>query len=69
MAEQHVEVEVHGNCTEAHLSMLHKLVLTHKDSPSTDFSSPPWSEGLLITLRQAVQMKWNSMSVKVCCNA
>jgi len=63
---QHVR---HGNCTEAHLSMLRKLVLTHEGCPSTDFGSPPWSEALLITPRHAVRMKWNSMSVKARCNA
>ena len=54
----------HGDCTEKHITMLRSLVLTHADCPPTDFTSPPWSEALLVMPRHAVRMKWNSMSAK-----
>jgi len=58
---QHVR---YSDCSECHLSMLRKLILTHKDCPATDFSSPPWNKALLVTPRHVVRMKWNSMSAK-----
>ena len=56
----------HGNCSDEHITTLRELVLTNERCPVTDFSSPPWSEALLVMPRHAVRMKWNSMSAKAC---
>ena len=54
----------HGECHEEDLETLRGLMLTDSRCPPTDFSSPPWSNAVLVTLRHAVRMKWNSMTAR-----
>jgi len=58
---QHIQ---HGNCSDEHITTLREHVLTNERCPVTDFTSPPWSEALLVMPRHAVRMKWNSMCAK-----
>ena len=52
---------VHGKCHEEDLKTLRGFILTDLQCPLADFSGPPWNEAVLVTLRHAVRMKWNSM--------
>ena len=58
---QHIR---HGNCNERHIAMLRQVIVTHNDCPVTDFTTSPWKDALLVTLRHAVRMKWNNMTTK-----
>ena len=59
---QHVR---HGNCDKRHIVMLHQFIVTHNDCPPTNFTTPPWKDVLLVTLRHVVWMKWNSMTTRM----
>jgi len=48
---QHVH---HGNCDERHIVMLRQFIVTHDDCPPTNFTTPPWKDVLLVTLRHVV---------------
>jgi len=54
---------------EGHIVMLHQFIVMHDDCPPTDFTTPPWKDVLLVTLRHVVRMKWNSMTARMCMQA
>ena len=61
---QHVR---HGNCSQYHIDIIKKLIITDPQAPPTDYSSQPWKDARLVTPRHAVRMQWNSAAVKKHC--
>lgn len=56
-----------GECTEADLDEINKLVLSNPACQIPDFSQPPWSDCVLVTSRHGVRRAWNTESVKRHC--
>ncbi|KAF8424994.1 hypothetical protein L210DRAFT_796205, partial [Boletus edulis BED1] len=48
---QHVR---HGNCRSHHIAMLRSLIITDPNCPTTDFTTVPWNNHVLVTPRHSV---------------
>ena len=53
-----------GDCTAEDIKTINKLVLTHTDCDTPDFSLPPWSNAILVTSRNGVRTAWNDVKLK-----
>ena len=56
-----------GECTGNNIMEIKKLVLSNPLCQIPDFSTPPWSNCVLITLQNALQVLWNDLMVKAHC--
>ncbi|KAG2757211.1 hypothetical protein P692DRAFT_20649338, partial [Suillus brevipes Sb2] len=52
-----------GECTAQDLQMIRSLVITDKTCNVPDFNVPPWNNAVLITPRNSVRTRWNTLSV------
>ncbi|KAF9524529.1 hypothetical protein CPB83DRAFT_861071 [Crepidotus variabilis] len=52
-----------GECTQADLKEIDKLVLSHPETTPVDFTTAPWNDAVLITSRNAVRDKWNESAL------
>ncbi|KAJ8579543.1 hypothetical protein M405DRAFT_895242 [Rhizopogon salebrosus TDB-379] len=57
----------HGCIEEHHMEMLHRLIITNKSCPPTDFSQQPWKGAKLVTPRHGVCTQWNACAVTQHC--
>ena len=56
-----------GECTKADIAEIRRLVLSSPECDIPDFSSPPWSEAVLVTHRNAVRAAWNRAALRKHC--
>jgi hypothetical protein len=56
-----------GDCTEADIHEVQKLVLTNPECEQPDFTTSPWCDATLITPRNAAKDLWNAASLERHC--
>jgi hypothetical protein len=52
-----------GECTAQDLRNIRSLVITNDACQVPDFNVPPWNDAVLITPRNSVRTRWNTLSV------
>jgi hypothetical protein len=56
-----------GECTEADIKEVRRLVLTNPECETPDFTSSPWCDATLITPRNATKDLWNAAALDKHC--
>jgi hypothetical protein len=54
-----------GDCTEADIAEIRKLVLTRSDCDIPNFTLPPWDDCILVTSRNSVRCAWNTVMLSL----
>ena len=49
-----------GDCNEADLQEIKKLVITNLECEVPDFNTKPWNDAILVTSRHLVRSQWNT---------
>lgn len=52
-----------GECTAQDLREICSLVITDDTCKVPDFNLPPWNDAVLITPRNSIRTRWNTLSI------
>ncbi|KAF8262736.1 hypothetical protein EI94DRAFT_1543572, partial [Lactarius quietus] len=56
-----------GDCSKTDIEEIRKLVLSHPECDTPDFTTSPWNNAILVTPHNSMRCLWNSDMLKIHC--